>query len=195
MFSPDGDLFAVEQRPAHAERQHRTHQHDFETRQALPGELHHQRHQAEEEGRQQDLAGSLDHAGLKLLFAVVAMHRLRRKGGQADGDVLRAFFAGSAVTHPLAGVGQNGLAGFHFEHSLLRLHPQLAFEHHRKLVELGGLAGFEPASRARHLGDGNFAVARIHRADEFADDLRLGTDGFDDRGFGVERGHRFLLIL
>ena len=42
---------------------------------------------------------------------VVAMHCVRREGGQADGDVLGAAGVGRRVAHPLAAAHEDGLAG------------------------------------------------------------------------------------
>ncbi len=39
------------------------------------------------------------------------MHRLRRKGWQTNGDVLRTFGFGGAVLDPLARMSNDGLAG------------------------------------------------------------------------------------
>ena len=69
------------------------------------------------------------------------------------------------------------------------LYANDAAENQRVLVEFGSLAGFFPTFRTAHVRNADAVGFRIHTANEFLDDLRLGSSGFDARCSGDQGRH------
>ena len=80
------------------------------------------------------------------------MHRIRREGRQAHGDVFGPVGMRRAVLHPLALRRVHRLASLDRERDGMGLHLQLAAQHDGVFVELRGLPGLDPAAGAAHAG-------------------------------------------
>lgn len=98
------------------------------------------------------------------------MDGIRRKCGQADSDVLRAF-VGSGVLNPLSRAGDDGLSGLDVEGTVLVPDAQAAMQHHSVFLEFGRLARFLPACRAAHVSYADAALPAVQAADIFINDL------------------------
>ena len=81
------------------------------------------------------------------------MHRTRREGRNADGDILGSFGARPAIANPLAAMGYNGLARLHVYDSIEVLDSQHPVENYGEFIEVRSLARFPPAARAAHQSD------------------------------------------
>ena len=120
---------------------------------------------------------------------IVSVHGFHGEGGEADGDVFGAAFLGCGVTDPFAGVGDDGLSGGDVEGAALVFDAQQALQHDREFVELGRLAGFEPALRAAHVSHAGRGSFGVDAANVFVDELRFVAGRLDARGLGNECGH------
>lgn len=117
------------------------------------------------------------------------MNRIGRKGRKTHGDVLGAFGHGAAVADPLAGMGDDGLAGVHVEYAALMFDTQHASNDDGDFLELGTLAGLFPALGGYHTGNAHGAMAGIHAPGIFLDGLRLVARRGDDGRAIDQCGH------
>ena len=115
------------------------------------------------------------------------MHRRRRERWQAHGDVFRALRC--RVADPFAFVRDDGGAGGDFERAGVRLDAEQAAEDDGEFVELGRLAGFDPAGGARHARDAEGVGLRVHATDELLDFLRRLPGGGDEGRGGKQSRH------
>ena len=104
---------------------------------------------------------------------MIAMHRLGRERWQTNGYIFRAAGMRRAVLHPFPSVRNHSLTGLHFEHPISVRDTQRALEHDGELIELGRLAGFDPAVRTAHVRNADSRFAGVHPPDEFLDDFRF----------------------
>src|SRR3954470_22446708 len=102
---------------------------------------------------------------------LVAMHRLGRERGQADGNVLRTTRLGRAVADPLTGMRDNRLSGADVEHAAVMLDPDQPFQYDGDLLEVRARPGLEPAFRRHHARDADIRVAGVHATGELLDPL------------------------
>ncbi len=110
---------------------------------------------------------------------VVPVHRLHRERGQAHGDVLGPLRIGGRVAHPLAGAGEDRLPGAHVHLAALVLDVDGALDDDRVLVEVGALAGLDPARGGAHVRDAHALLAVVHPPGVLVDQLRLGAGRLD----------------
>ena len=99
------------------------------------------------------------------------MHRVRRKGRQAHGDVLRTLGIRRAVLDPFARTCDNRLASVDIERAVAVDHAQRASQDDRVFFELRRLARLDPAGGALHMGDADCRGAGVYATDVLADDL------------------------
>ena len=99
------------------------------------------------------------------------MNGVDRKRRQADRDVFGAL--GRAVANPLAGLRDNGLAGFYMSRSAFVLDYHFARQHQREFLEIGALAWLGPSGGTAHVRDAGMRIAGIDAANVFIEDLSL----------------------
>src|ERR1700675_72324 len=122
-------------------------------------------------------------------YLAVAMHRVRREGGQAKSDVLGAASARTGVADPFAAVRDDGLPGGHIEFAGFMLHPQRSPQDYGVLVKFRSRARFLPAFRTVHVGNADAGGRGVDMPDVFFDDLRLVSGGCDARGMRNQSWH------
>ena len=110
------------------------------------------------------------------------MDCLEREGGNADRNVLRTTGEWRAVANPLAGGGDDRLAGAHLHDATFVLDAERAAEHDGDLLEFRALSGLLPALGRLHARDAHAIVRRIHAAGVFLDAFRFVAGGLDDGG-------------
>ena len=132
--------------------------------------------------------GSRGRLPLRVLQLRVSMHGLHREGGDTDGDVFGAFGARSGVLDPFAGVGDYGLAGFHFQSSAIVSDFERSLQHDGELVEIRLLPGFDPSLRAAHVGDADGGSCGVYAADVFINQLGLVAGGLNAVGCEIRVG-------
>ena len=91
-----------------------------------------------------------------------------------------AVRARSAVTHPFATTRDDRLARRHVHNSVLMLDAKHPVEHEGVLVELGALAGLDPARRTPHPGNADLGVTGIDATDKLFDLLGSVARRLDD---------------
>lgn len=120
------------------------------------------------------------------------MDGVRREGREANGDVLSAILTRGAVSDPLSGFGEDGLAGRNHHLAAFVLHLQGSPQHDGVFVEFRPLARLHPSARRAHMGDGKAGGTCIDPADVFINQLGFVTGGGDSGGLGNELGHRLI---
>src|SRR4051812_31579873 len=110
---------------------------------------------------------------------LVAMHRLGRERGQADGNVLRTTRLRRAVADPLTRMRDDRLSGTDVEHATFMLDADQPVQDEGDLLELRALSRLQPAFGRHHARDADFRVAGVHATRELLDPLRLVAGGFD----------------
>ena len=121
------------------------------------------------------------------------MNGIRREARQANRDVLGAIFIWGAVADPFAFRSDDRLTRADVENSISMLHPQRSFQYNGKLVELGLLARFSPASRASHVGDADRIRFGVDSADVFVNELGFGSSCFDSSWLFDQSWHQLFL--
>jgi hypothetical protein len=122
---------------------------------------------------------------------IIPMDGFRREGGQAHGDILGAGRRRRAVADPLAGMGDDRLAGPDIQRFVFRFHPQQPLEHKGVFIEFRPLARLLPSARRDHAGDTHCPGVRIDLADIFFDTFGPGASRFDNARTVNFCGHEF----
>src|SRR5262245_11664124 len=112
------------------------------------------------------------------------MDQLRRKGRQADSDILGAVGLGRAVLHPFATMSDDRLTGTDVESAAAVGDAQQAPQHDSELVELRLLTRLDPAAGAAHVCDADLLVTRVYSSHILVDQFRLVARGLDARRRG-----------
>ena len=92
--------------------------------------------------------------------------------------------AGSAFALGFTASALDGLAGAHFENAAFEFDAQQTGEDDGVFVEVGSLAGLDPAAGTAHVGDAEVLGGGVHAADEFVDELGLIARRGDACGLG-----------
>ena len=90
------------------------------------------------------------------------MHRVRRKGREADRHVLGAVRFRSAVADPFPCGRHNRLSGAHVEGAAFAARPSTCSENDRDFLELGSLARFLPSAGGDHPRDADAGMACVY---------------------------------
>ena len=91
---------------------------------------------------------------------LISMYSRRGECRKTNSDILGAPFVRRTVAHPLTGSCNNGLAGFHFDHSIFVFYLQASAQDKSNLLEFGLLAGFNPTGRRYHPCHTHFGYLR-----------------------------------
>src|SRR4029078_10049537 len=113
----------------------------------------------------------------------------REQPRELNRDLVPAPRLGRGVAHPLPRPDEDRLAGADVEGARLVLDAQRTVDDDGVLVEVGALAGLDPALGRLHARDAQALVARVDAADELVDQLRLGPGGLDAARALDDLGH------
>src|SRR5438552_1607544 len=112
------------------------------------------------------------------------MYRVRREGGETNGDIFCALGCRRAVLDPLAGMRDDRLAGANIQNAASVRDPQEPFQDDGELLEFRSLAWLGPTGRTSHVGDAKPNVAGVHSTNVFIDELRLVAGRFNSSRLG-----------
>src|SRR4029453_6966734 len=108
------------------------------------------------------------------------MNRVWRKGWHADRDVFGSLRLRTAVANPLSRCCHHRLTCAYVDGTALMLDANHPTQDDRDLFELRPLTGLAPATRRKHPGHTDAAVARIHAPGEFLNLLRFVASSSND---------------